>query len=68
MSDFFAIMDEDSSELHHFSVEIFDKYIHPRAWLLDGGRRTGTGCWGHEMNEGDLVYIFKLKVEPQVRQ
>lgn len=65
-ADFLTIMDGDSAELHTFSIELFDKHLQPRPWLVDGGRRSGTGCWGDEMNIGDLLYILKLEVEPSV--
>ncbi|KAF9456663.1 ankyrin repeat family protein [Collybia nuda] len=68
INDFLGIMDGHSDELHMFSVSLFNKHIQPQSWLLDGGRRSGTGCWGDEMNRGDIVYILSLEVQPSHRR
>ncbi|KAJ7108467.1 ankyrin repeat family protein [Mycena crocata] len=59
---FLEIMDEDMDEMHQFSVTLFDKYGHVRPHLVDPGYRSGTGCWGRELNSGQLVYILDMTV------
>jgi hypothetical protein len=63
---FLAVMDENSDELHQFSVALFDKNGFVRSWLVDGGRRSGTGCWGRELDEGALIYLMDMSVETNV--
>jgi hypothetical protein len=62
---FLSIMDEEN-EMHQFSVTLFDKYGKIRPHLVDPGYRSGTGCWGREINSGELVYILDMKVNEQV--
>ncbi|KAJ7503117.1 hypothetical protein B0H11DRAFT_619204 [Mycena galericulata] len=57
------ILDEDSDEMHQFSVTLFDKYGAVRPHLVDPGYRSGTGCWGREMNTGELIYILDIRVK-----
>ena len=64
--DFLEIMDEDSQELHEFSVTLFDKYSNVRPWLVDGGTRSGSGCWGMELSIGDMLYIEEVAVKKEV--
>lgn len=63
---FLAVMDENSDELHQFSVTLFDKNGLVRSWLVDGGRRSGTGCWGRELNDGALIYLMDMSVKENV--
>jgi hypothetical protein len=62
--EFHLIMDEDSDELHQFSVQLFDNDVNVRPWLFDGTK--GSGCWGKEVDHGDLVYVMDLDVHPDV--
>jgi len=64
---FLEVMDEYSDELHQFSTELFDKNGHVRPWLIDGGRRSGTGCWNHDLDKGTLIYLMDMSVRDQVR-
>ena len=64
--DFLEIMDEDSQELNEFSVALFDKYSNVRPWLVDGGAKSGSGCWGTELSVGDMLYIEEVAVEKEV--
>jgi len=64
--DFLEIMDEDSQELHEFSVALFDKHSNVRPWLVDGGSRSGSGCWGTELSIGDMLYIEEVNVKEEV--
>ncbi|KAJ7655625.1 ankyrin repeat family protein [Mycena polygramma] len=64
---FLEIMDEESDEMHQFSVTLFDKHGRLRPHLIGPGYRSGTGCWGREMNTGVLVYILDIDVNQQYR-
>ena len=64
--DFLEIMDEDSQEMHEFSVGLFDKYSNVRPWLVDGGAKSGSGCWGTELSIGDILYVEEVNVEEEV--
>ena len=65
-SDFLEIMDEESQELHEFSVGLFDKYSNIRPWLVDGGAKSGSGCWGTELSVGDMLYLEDVLVMEEV--
>ncbi|CAA7262594.1 unnamed protein product [Cyclocybe aegerita] len=69
VGDFLEIMDEDSQELHEFSVTLFDRNSNVRPWLVEGGgARSGSGCWGAELSSGDMLYIEDLNVKEQFRR
>ena len=63
---FLEIMDEESQELHEFSVGLFDKYSNVHPWLVDGGVKSGSGCWGTELSIGDMLYVKDVKVKKEV--
>lgn len=63
---FLRIMDEENNELHKFSLTLFDRYGEVRRHLIEGGHRSGTGCWGTELNSGELVYILDIAVKAPV--
>lgn len=63
---FLEILDEDKAELHQFSMTLFDKYGNLRPHLLSPGYRSGTGCWGREMDSGNLMYILDVTVNESV--
>ncbi|KIM47235.1 hypothetical protein M413DRAFT_440719 [Hebeloma cylindrosporum] len=65
--DFLEVMDEDSQETQCFSMALFDKYSNIRPWLVDGGSKSGSGCWGTELSEGDMLYIVDLTVKDEYR-
>lgn len=60
-------MDEESDEMMRFSTQIFDDDMNLLPWLADGGRRSGTGRWGEELNRGDIIYVQDVNVNPRVR-
>ena len=64
--DFLEIMDEDSQELNEFSVALFDKYSNVRPWLVDGGAKSGSGCWGTELSIGHMLYVKDFMVKKEV--
>ncbi|PPQ84753.1 hypothetical protein CVT26_014688, partial [Gymnopilus dilepis] len=66
-ADFLEVMDVDSDEWHEFST-LFDKGAVIRPELVDGGRRSGSGCWGKELNEGEMLYINDVRVKEEFRQ
>ncbi|KDR66028.1 hypothetical protein GALMADRAFT_259860 [Galerina marginata CBS 339.88] len=66
--DFLEIMDEDSQELHEFSTGLFDKNSNIRPWLVDGGSRSGSGCWGSELSVGDMLYVQDLSVKAEYKR
>lgn len=63
--DFLAMMDDESQELHEFSVALFDRdgMIKPH---LKNGFRSGSKCWGDELNEGTLIYLEDITVGEKV--
>ena len=65
--EFLGIMDGYSEELHQFSMELFDKNGFVRPWLVDGGRRSGTGCWNRDLDDGALIYLEDMSVKDNVR-
>ena len=65
-SDFLEIMDEDSQEMHEFSVGLFDKYSNVRPWLVDGGAESGSGGWGTELSIRDMLYVEEVRVKEEV--
>ena len=42
---------------------LFDKYNSIRPWLVDGGAKSGSGCWGSELSFGDILYVEDVLVE-----
>lgn len=64
--DFLEIMDEDSQEMQEFSVGLFDKYSNVRPWLVDGGAKSGSGCWGTELSIGDMLYVEEVRIKKEV--
>ncbi|KAH0589600.1 hypothetical protein H2248_005332 [Termitomyces sp. 'cryptogamus'] len=64
---FLEIMDANSDELHQFSVKLFDNFGRVRPWLLEPGNRCGTGCWGTELNDGEIIYVLNISVVKEVR-
>lgn len=63
---FLEMMDDESQELHEFSVSLFDKCSNVRPWLVDGGPKSGSGCWGTELSIGDMLYIKEVDVKKEV--
>ncbi|KAF8879191.1 hypothetical protein CPB84DRAFT_1793501 [Gymnopilus junonius] len=65
--DFLEIMDEESHELNEFSVALFDEGSNLRTFIIDGGPRSGSGCWGMELGVGDMLYVDDLEVKEEFR-
>ncbi|RDB26046.1 hypothetical protein Hypma_006134 [Hypsizygus marmoreus] len=64
---FLEVLDEHSQELQTFGSDIFDKNGRIRPWLVEEGRRKGTGCWGRELDTGILIYILNMSVDEKYR-
>lgn len=65
--DFLRMMDGESDEILQFAKGLFDAHSNVRPWLIDGGYRSGSGCWGAELSTGDILYIQDLTVKEQVK-
>ena len=66
LGDFLELMDEESQELLDFSSGLFDRYSNVRPWLVDGGAKSGSGCWGTELSVGDMLYVVDVRVKEEV--
>jgi hypothetical protein len=64
--DFLRMMDEESDELMQFSKKLFDAHSNVQPWLIDGRYKSGSGCWGKELNKGQIVHFEDLIVKEQV--
>ncbi|KAF8066502.1 ankyrin repeat family protein [Lyophyllum atratum] len=64
---FLEVMDDHSDELHQFSITLFDKFGRVRPFLLEQGNRRGTGCWGSELNNDQLIYVLDMNVNEKYR-
>lgn len=64
---FLQLMDEDEQELADFSQVLFDKFGFLKKYLIQNPHLRGTGVWGHEMDDGGLIYIYAINVNPKVR-
>ncbi|KAJ7914865.1 hypothetical protein B0H13DRAFT_2001419 [Mycena leptocephala] len=60
-------MDVDG-ELFTIASTLFDKYGEVRLWLLDNEYHKGSGVWGRELNEGRLIFVFCVSVDPPYRR
>lgn len=59
-------MDDESDEMMHFSVDLFDDNTNVHLWLIDGSHRSGSGCWGQELNKSPVIYLEDLTVKEKV--
>lgn len=64
--DFIEIMDGLSKEMADFALKLFDKYGKLRPELVENEYHKGSGCWGRELNDGIIIYVVSVRVEPQV--
>jgi hypothetical protein len=60
------VLDTEQDEVAQFSTEILDRFGNVRSWLVDGGYRSGTGVWGHELDEGQILYIVVVDIKKEV--
>ncbi|KAF9479111.1 hypothetical protein BDN70DRAFT_932869 [Pholiota conissans] len=61
---FKQMLEDTNPELKDFAEAIFDAQGLVKACLIDGGYRSGSGCWGEELNVGKIVYVFNFVVMP----
>ncbi|KIK60195.1 hypothetical protein GYMLUDRAFT_74004 [Collybiopsis luxurians FD-317 M1] len=61
---FHWIFDEFSQETADISVAMFDRNGYVKDAFIKPGFRSGLGCWGQEMNEGELIYLKEVYVYP----
>ena len=64
--DFLEMMDKESHETSEFSLNLFDEYSNVHPWLVDGGAKSGSGCWGTELSVGDMLYLKEVTVKKEV--
>ncbi|OBZ78418.1 hypothetical protein A0H81_02167 [Grifola frondosa] len=64
---FLQIMDDHSQELHEFSVKLFNKYGKLKPDHVDHEYHKGSGCWGRELDDGMLIYVVDVEVNPSFR-
>lgn len=67
MGDFLSVMDEESDELQKFAFGVFDMEGKIKSKLVEHEHHKGSGCWGRELNDGMLIYVSTIHVEPEVR-
>jgi hypothetical protein len=63
---FLKVMDEVDEDLFHCALTLFDKSGDVKPYILEKGFHSGTGCWGEELNSGELIYIFDMHVHEDV--
>lgn len=59
-------MDDESDELHQFSVKLFDKNGMVKPEIVDHEFHKGSGVWGRELNHGMMIYVDTISVKPEV--
>ncbi|TRM60526.1 hypothetical protein BD626DRAFT_407293 [Schizophyllum amplum] len=59
---FFEVLDEKSSEMAEFGLKVLndDMNVYPKN--VEDDYQKGTGRWGYEMNEGNILYVHELEV------
>lgn len=48
----------EEQDLHKAYFEVFDKYGSIKDFLVDDEWQKGSGVWGREINEGDVVLVI----------
>ncbi|KAK0190556.1 ankyrin repeat family protein [Armillaria mellea] len=59
---FLEAMDIECDEMNTFGTTLFDKFGRIKPHIITKGYRSGTGCWGEELSEGQLIYITHIDV------
>ncbi|KAK0491408.1 ankyrin repeat family protein [Armillaria novae-zelandiae] len=59
---FLEAMDLESDEMNTFGTTLFDKFGRIKPHIVTNGYRNGTGCWGDELSEGQIIYITHINV------
>lgn len=66
LRDRFQILGERDYELAEFSTTLFDKFGRMKSCFIDDDYHKGSGVWGREMNDGRIMFVFHVTVEPSV--
>ncbi|KAJ7844403.1 hypothetical protein B0H14DRAFT_2358669 [Mycena olivaceomarginata] len=64
---FLEVMDVDT-ELFAITSAIFNKYREIRPWLVENEYHKGSGLWGQELNEGNLMIVLCVSVDAEYRK
>ncbi|KAL1722890.1 hypothetical protein EV715DRAFT_192283 [Schizophyllum commune] len=64
---FLEYLDAKSAELSDFGEKVLDENLNVYLKLIDHEYHKGAGCWGAELNEGDIVYIHSIEVGAEAR-
>ncbi|PBK66910.1 hypothetical protein ARMSODRAFT_1046286 [Armillaria solidipes] len=59
---FLEAMDMESEEMNTFGTTLFDKFGRIKPHIVAKGYRSGTGCWGEELSEGQIIYLTHIDV------
>ncbi|KAK0206923.1 ankyrin repeat family protein [Desarmillaria ectypa] len=59
---FLEAMDMEGEEMNVFGMTLFDKFGRIKPHIVTEGYLSGTGCWGEELSEGQIVYITHIDV------
>lgn len=65
---FWQDMEEVSRETCDVAFGLFDRYGRVERKYTEPGFRQGTGVWGRELDQGDILLIEKLRVEAGARR
>ncbi|KAL1689407.1 hypothetical protein GGG16DRAFT_126514 [Schizophyllum commune] len=61
---FHEALSTNSDRLAEFGRKILDNDMNVYSKIVDHEYHRGTGCWGKELIEGDIVYIESVAVDP----
>ncbi|KAI0520845.1 hypothetical protein F5B22DRAFT_598604 [Xylaria bambusicola] len=64
---FWAEMDEISKENSSLAFELFDRYGRLNREYREHEVLKGSGVWGHELDDGDILVIETINIEPRCR-
>ena len=64
---FHEFLDAKSDELAEFGRKILDNDMNVYRKIVDDEYHKGSGRWGDELNEGRIVYVRSVVVNPSVR-
>lgn len=65
--DFIGIMDDEHDDLQKLALGVFDADARVQDRILHDDHHKGTGCWGQELNDGRIAYIYTVRVDEPVR-
>ncbi|KAK0499665.1 ankyrin repeat family protein [Armillaria luteobubalina] len=65
---FLEAMDIEDEEMNTFGSTLFDKFGRIKPHIITKGYRSGTGCWGEELSEGQIIYITYIDVNEKYQR